>query len=126
MSGLLLTSSLILEVYYRLRPILSGCASDKATISFVHLLQKTLSSRIASIKKIAHDFVSRWLPIESARINYLQRSRHYYIPWAPRSSVIIRSVDHIHELSETPELDQRAVFEDVRLSTRKLSEAWAI
>lgn len=61
--GLVLTSGLMLEVYCRLHPIWSCGVSEKATISFVHLLQDTVSARITSIKKIAHDFVS--LPLQN-------------------------------------------------------------
>ena len=50
--------------------------------------------------------------------NIDKQSGIYYKPFLRREPVIIRSPDAMQELSEAPELSQRAVYADVRYPAR--------
>lgn len=42
-----------------------------------------------------------------------QRSGKLYKPWGRKQPVLVRNVDHMLQLSDAPELSQRAVYADV-------------
>ena len=47
-----------------------------------------------------------------------KKAGRYYIPWSRKSPIIVRSPDHMQELSEAPELSQRAVYADVSVAAQ--------
>lgn len=101
--GLLLLSALVLELYnlvYGLLPW-EKPAHRSSYIGFligsVYLWLNRIASLTIMVLEISRDFASG----------------RYYIPWNRQSLVIIRSPDHMQELSEAPELSQRAVYADV-------------
>lgn len=58
----------------------------------------------------------RMLPSQSHTQKFVdnsQRSGVYYLPFGQKDPVVIRSQDVLQELSEAPELSQRAVYADV-------------
>ena len=80
------------------------------TVTQVHALS-TLSSHLV---KVFRDFVRfeicRYMEFS---VNGNKRSGIYYVPFRRHGPVIIRSPEAIQELSEAPELSQRAVYADV-------------
>lgn len=131
--GIMLISALLYEMQLPLYHFLSTCLSKvlglprdpsheklaEHAIYSVNEWQERLLVLCNSVLKVSSDFVSTLNFIQlSIASHACQKSRRYYVPWSRTKPVIIRSPDHMQELSEATELSQRAVYADVSTTSR--------
>lgn len=84
-----------LEVYFLCLPAVQFFIFD--IFSFLPKWASAFTSFIERVKKVIRDY----------------RSGVYYKPFGRKEVVLIRSPDAMQELSEAPDLSQRAVYADV-------------
>lgn len=136
--GCVLLSALLSQVYVFASPV--GISSPCMNVSWLttqwvwRISQKMSTSTVDLAKRlytiwysfrvIIRDFVrpkghqmrSKSLPNECT-----QRSGNYYRPWRPKNEVVVVSTKkHIAELSEAPELSQRAIYADVSFPVKPI------
>ncbi|MCJ1461139.1 hypothetical protein MMC28_011521 [Mycoblastus sanguinarius] len=101
--GTLLVSAQIFEFCFLVFNVLPSKRQEpinaltRSSVLSVRPWQNKVENFSKSIMEVFHDF----------------QSGHYYIPFARKTPVIIRSPEHIQELSEAQELSQRAVYADI-------------
>ena len=90
-----------------------------AALCEVYPLAEALWSGMISIAQTVQDFVSRWRLTRqwkarcSTCADSHQRNGVFYNPFGKGGIVIIRDVEAFHELSENPNLSQRAAYSEV-------------
>lgn len=93
--GSILVTALLFEVYVNVLPDLRDGA-------------KTLSYRSFGLLRGFSEFISK---VRNVLKDY--SSGRYYKPWNNKNVTVLTSLDHLRELSDAPQLSQRAVYADI-------------